>query len=91
MTDATRSEQCAVALAECFRGDGEILANPIGTIASLALLLRHGLKQAEPAQAIEKAIHRVLAEGARTRDIARPGDTVLGTRAMAERIVAALG
>jgi hypothetical protein len=23
---------CAVAVAECFRGDGEILANPIGTI-----------------------------------------------------------
>ena len=22
---------CCVALAECFRGDGEILANPIGT------------------------------------------------------------
>ena len=70
---------------------GKDIANPIGTIASLALLLRHSLKQAEPALAIEKAIHRVLAEGARTRDIARPGDTVLGTRAMAERIVAALG
>jgi acyl CoA:acetate/3-ketoacid CoA transferase beta subunit len=29
---ATRAEHCVVALAECFRGDGEILANPIGTI-----------------------------------------------------------
>ena len=28
----TRAEVCAVAVAECFRGDGEILANPIGTI-----------------------------------------------------------
>jgi len=28
----TRAEVCAVAIAECFRGDGEILANPIGTI-----------------------------------------------------------
>lgn len=28
----TRAEICAVALAECFRGDGEILANPIGTL-----------------------------------------------------------
>jgi acyl CoA:acetate/3-ketoacid CoA transferase beta subunit len=26
-----RADVCAVALAECFRGDGEILANPIGT------------------------------------------------------------
>jgi acyl CoA:acetate/3-ketoacid CoA transferase beta subunit len=29
---ATRAEVCIVALAECFRGDGEIVANPIGTI-----------------------------------------------------------
>jgi acyl CoA:acetate/3-ketoacid CoA transferase beta subunit len=29
---ATRAEVCVVAIAECFRGDGEILANPIGTI-----------------------------------------------------------
>jgi len=28
----TRAEVCCVAMAECFRGDGEILANPIGTI-----------------------------------------------------------
>lgn len=29
---ATRAEVCCVAVAECFRGDGEMLANPIGTI-----------------------------------------------------------
>jgi acyl CoA:acetate/3-ketoacid CoA transferase beta subunit len=28
----TRAEICVVAVAECFRGDGEILANPIGTV-----------------------------------------------------------
>jgi acyl CoA:acetate/3-ketoacid CoA transferase beta subunit len=28
----SRAEVCVVAVAECFRGDGEILANPIGTI-----------------------------------------------------------
>jgi acyl CoA:acetate/3-ketoacid CoA transferase beta subunit len=34
MIDAapTRAEVCVVAIAECFRGDGEIVANPIGTI-----------------------------------------------------------
>ncbi len=31
MTDTTRAEICVVAVAEAFRGDGEILANPIGT------------------------------------------------------------
>ena len=30
--EVTRAEVCVVAVAECFRGDGEILANPIGTI-----------------------------------------------------------
>ena len=29
---ATRAEVCVTAIAECFRGDGELLANPIGTI-----------------------------------------------------------
>jgi acyl CoA:acetate/3-ketoacid CoA transferase beta subunit len=28
----TRAEVCVVAVAECFRGDGELLANPIGAI-----------------------------------------------------------
>ncbi|MDQ2649363.1 MAG: CoA-transferase [Actinomycetota bacterium] len=28
----TRADVCVVAIAECFRGDGEILCNPIGTI-----------------------------------------------------------
>lgn len=32
MTEPTRADVCAVAVAECFRGDGELLANPIGTI-----------------------------------------------------------
>jgi len=31
----TRAEVCAVAMAECFRGDGEILANPIGTLPTI--------------------------------------------------------
>ncbi|MCU1352933.1 MAG: coenzyme transferase [Acidimicrobiales bacterium] len=32
MSDVTRADVCAVAVAECFRGDGLRLANPIGTI-----------------------------------------------------------
>jgi len=32
VSDFARAEICCVAVAECFRGDGEILANPIGTI-----------------------------------------------------------
>ena len=29
---ATRADICCVAVAECFRGDGELVANPIGTV-----------------------------------------------------------
>jgi acyl CoA:acetate/3-ketoacid CoA transferase beta subunit len=36
---ATRAEVCVVAVAECFRGDGEIVANPIGTIPRIGGLL----------------------------------------------------
>jgi acyl CoA:acetate/3-ketoacid CoA transferase beta subunit len=30
--EATRADVCVTAVAECFRGDGEIVANPIGTV-----------------------------------------------------------
>jgi acyl CoA:acetate/3-ketoacid CoA transferase beta subunit len=35
VSDFTRSEVCVVACADAFRGDGEIVANPIGTIPML--------------------------------------------------------
>ena len=34
-----RADVCCVAIAECFRGDGEIVANPIGTIPRIGGLL----------------------------------------------------
>ncbi len=70
---------------------GKDVANPIGTIASVAMLLRHGLNQPAAADAIDAAISRALDDGARTRDIARAGEASLGTRAMTERILALLG
>lgn len=39
MSDYTRSEVCAVAIAEVFRGDGEILVSPIGNLPSLGARL----------------------------------------------------
>ncbi|HEY6155819.1 MAG TPA: 3-isopropylmalate dehydrogenase [Gemmatimonadales bacterium] len=61
---------------------GKDLANPIGAIASAAMLLRYGLGLTEPAAAVEQAIAAALEQGARTRDIARPSDRMLGTREM---------
>src|SRR6266516_2326674 len=65
---------------------GKGVANPIGAIACAALLLRHGLGLPAAADAVEQAIGTVLAAGARTRDIAEPGEPGLGTREMGERI-----
>ncbi|HWC33448.1 MAG TPA: CoA-transferase [Mycobacteriales bacterium] len=39
MSEVTRADVCVVAVAECFRGDGEIVANPIGTIPRIGGLL----------------------------------------------------
>ena len=35
MSDATRAEICAVAIADAFRGDGEVLASSFGTTPSI--------------------------------------------------------
>jgi 3-isopropylmalate dehydrogenase len=52
---------------------GRGIANPYGTILSCALLLRHSLGLAAEAAALEQAVHRALAEGAHTPDIAARG------------------
>ncbi len=48
---------------------GKNIANPLGAIASVAMLLRYTAKNEEAAAAIENAIDKVLAEGIRTADI----------------------
>ena len=45
---------------------GEDKANPIGAIASAAMLLRHALKLETEAQAVEAAIEKVLVSGLKT-------------------------
>ena len=51
---------------------GQDRANPLGTIASLAMLLRHSFGLDAEADAVDLAIERTLAAGARTGDL--PGD-----------------
>ncbi len=65
---------------------GQDLANPLGTILSGALLLRHSLGWEAEARGIELAVGRCLSQGARTRDL---GGT-LGTSAMTDAVLAAL-
>jgi 3-isopropylmalate dehydrogenase len=66
---------------------GKNMANPIGAIASAAMLLRHALKLDTEARAVEKAIEATLVRGLRTADL---GGTPVGTSAMADAIAAAL-
>ncbi len=70
---------------------GQGKANPLATLLSLAMMFRYTFAQAELATRIEAAVRAVLAAGVRTADIAAPGDKVVGTRAMGDAVVAALG
>jgi 3-isopropylmalate dehydrogenase len=65
---------------------GQGIANPIGAILSVAMLLRYGLVLHEAADAVERAVAAVLHSGARTPDIAGPGEPILSTRELGERI-----
>ena len=67
---------------------GKGIANPIGAINSAAMLLRHGLDLSEAAAVVEQAVSAVLTAGARTPDIARPGETTVGTTALGEQVAA---
>lgn len=69
---------------------GKGIANPCGTIASVALLLRYSLGLDEEANAVEAAIAAAIADGCRTADIATNGERTLGTAEMTDRIIAKL-
>ncbi len=65
---------------------GKGLANPIGTILSAAMLARHSLGNEEAAVRIERAVERVITDGARTADLGGK----LSTSQMASRVREAL-
>jgi len=66
---------------------GKGIANPVGTILSAAMLLRHSLDLPREAEAVERAVERGLSEGCRTADIVREGERALSTREMADEII----
>jgi 3-isopropylmalate dehydrogenase len=68
---------------------GRNIANPIGAIASAAMLLRHALGLAAEATAVEQAIEAALKAGLRTPDLAQ-GQPAVGTGEMTARIVSAV-
>ena len=67
---------------------GKGIANPLATILSTAMLLRHSLGLEREAQAVEAAVDAVLNQGVRTGDIADAGSEVVGTRVMGDLVAA---
>ena len=55
---------------------GKNIANPLGTILSVAMMLRYSFDMIEEADAIEKAVDDVLTAGYRTGDIAGNDENV---------------
>ena len=69
---------------------GQNIANPLGQILALSLLLRINFRMFDLADRIEAAVKHVLKEGWRTPDMATPRSRHVGTREMGERIAEAL-
>ena len=65
---------------------GQGIANPIGTILSVAMMFEYGFARADAARCIEAAVSSALDEGARTPDI---GGT-LGSEAMTDAVLSHL-
>jgi 3-isopropylmalate dehydrogenase len=61
-------------------------ANPIGTILAAAMMLSQSFAMAEEALVIEKAVEDVLESGARTADIAEPGEHFISCTEMGNLI-----
>ena len=68
---------------------GQGIANPIATILSTAMMLSLSFGLAKEAGAIETAVEKVLASGARTKDIAAGGAYITGAE-MTAKIIEAL-
>jgi 3-isopropylmalate dehydrogenase len=72
---------------------GKDLANPLATILSTAMMLRHSFGLEQEACEIEAAVGAVLDAGYRTTDIARRGKAglrLVGTKAMGEAVLRVL-
>jgi 3-isopropylmalate dehydrogenase len=69
---------------------GKDIANPLATILSVAMMMRHTFAREDIAQRIEAAVRKTLQQGLRTGDIAEAGMQKIGTAAMGDAVVAVL-
>jgi 3-isopropylmalate dehydrogenase len=68
---------------------GKGIANPLGAILSVAMLLRHSFHLDTEAACIEGAVSTVLSKGARTADLAGNAHAAISTTEMGRRVVEA--
>jgi 3-isopropylmalate dehydrogenase len=69
---------------------GKGIANPLGSILSVAMMLRLTLNRPDDADLLERAVTAALTAGARTADIAEPGARHLSTVEMGDAVLNAL-
>ena len=69
---------------------GKGIANPLGAILSVAMLLRHSFQLEAEAACVERAVSAVLEKGARTADLAGKSHTAISTTEMGQRVVDAV-
>jgi len=69
---------------------GRGIANPIGAILSVAMMLHHSFARPDLAQTLEEAVRRVLGRGIRTADIQGAAAAAVSTRAMGDAILGEL-
>ncbi len=65
---------------------GQGIANPLGAILSVALMLRHTFHLQREAECVEAGVMSVLKGGFRTRDLARGGERTVKTEEMGTQI-----
>jgi 3-isopropylmalate dehydrogenase len=65
---------------------GQGKANPLATILSVALLLRHSLGLEDEARAVEAAVERTIEAGYLTADIAGAGQRAYSTEAVGAKV-----
>lgn len=66
---------------------GKGIANPLATILSVSMMLRYSFDLQKEADLIDQAVKDVLASGARTADLALPGEETVGTVEMGNLVI----
>ncbi len=69
---------------------GKGIANPLGAILSVAMMLRHSFHLEREAACVESAVSAALLQGARTADLAGKTHDAISTAEMGRRVLTAL-